>query len=413
MKLLFITPFFRVPADFGIGIRNYQVLDHLTARHEVTVITYGEDESGETDSWLAARDAKVVRLPYSRPWTSGTGRLTAFRNLFYYPPASYQRFSAGALSEAIDSCLTQTPDIDLIVFDTELTGQAALTATLNKPYAMIVHDIYGESLRRQFKITAWRPHKVVRLVDWLKTSYYERRVLARHQNLITVSRSDEAYLRKHFPGARVAFSSNGVDTEAFSRNGHKDDGQTLLFVGGFEYEPNVDAFFYFCREILPLVRAQQPDLKFVAVGRNPTTAMSAYAGANEAVTLTGAVKDVRPYYGRASVVVLPLRFGSGMKLKTLEAFAMGVPVVSTPVGVEGIDALDGVHCAVADTAEKFAEKILEFLLSRETATKAAQQARALVDQSYSWKSVMLRLEAELVEVMFRDGRSRIEQKSDR
>lgn len=398
MKLLFITPFFRVPADFGIGIRNYQVLDHLTARHEVTVITYGEDESGQTDSWLAARGAKVIRLAYAVAWTQGTGRLMALRNLFTYPPASFKRFSASDLSAAIDSCLAQTPDIDLIIFDTGLTGQAALSAKLNKPFAMIVHDIYGESLRRQFKVAGWRPHKVVRLVDWLKTGYYERRVLAQHQNLITVSRADETYLRKEFPRARVTFSSNGVDTEAFSRNGHKDDGRTLLFVGGFEYEPNVDAFFYFCREILPLIRAKQPDVKFIALGRNPAKAMHDYAAANDAITLTGSVKDVRSYYGRASVVVLPLQFGSGMKLKTLEAFAMGVPVVSTPIGIEGIDAEDGVHCAVAESAEAFAGHVLEFLSNRETARETARQARSLVDQRYSWKSLMLQLDAELIEI---------------
>ncbi|MFS8085687.1 MAG: glycosyltransferase family 4 protein, partial [Acidobacteriota bacterium] len=313
MKLLFVTPFFRVPADFGIAIRNYQVLDHLTARHDVTVITYGEDETGETDAWLTARGAKVVRLPYSVRWSSGTGRFMALRNLFYYPPASFQRFSARVLSDSVDSCLAQTPDIDLIIFDTGLTGHASLGAKWNKPTAMIVHDIYGVSLRRQYEITTWRPHKLVRLVEWLKTSYYERRILARHRNLITVSRADEAYLREHFPTAHVVFSSNGVDTERFSRNGHVDDGQTLLFVGGFEYEPNVDAFFYFCREILPLVRAKQPDVRFVALGRNPNDTMREYAAANEGITLTGVVTDVRPYYGRASVVVLPLRFGSGMK----------------------------------------------------------------------------------------------------
>jgi len=398
MKLLFVTPFVRVPADFGIAVRNYELLKHLTERHQVTVITYGEDESGETDSWLTARGAKVVRLPYAVAWTSGTGRLMALRNAFTYPPASFQRFSARELSDAIESCLTETPDIDLIIFDTELTGHAALTAKLTKPYAMIVHDIYGESLRKQFKITGWRPHKLIRLVDWLKTGYYERRVLAQHENLIAVSRADEAYLKTNFPRARVAFSSNGVDTERFSRNGHRDDGNTLLFVGGFEYEPNTDAFFYFCREILPLVRVRRPDLKFVAVGRNPTTAMREYAAANQGIELTGAVEDVRPFYGRASVVVLPLRFGSGMKLKTLEAFAMGVPVVSTPVGVEGIDAEDGVHCAVAETADTFAARILQFLSNQEAGRQIAQFARALVDQKYSWKSLMLQLEAELVEI---------------
>jgi polysaccharide biosynthesis protein PslH len=411
MKLLFITPFFRVPADFGIAIRNYQVLDHLTARHEVTVITYGVDETGETDSWLAARGAKVVRLPYSVAWSSGTGRLMALSNLLHYPPASFQRFSASVLSAAIDSCLAETPDIDLVVFDTELTGHAALTAKLSKPYAMIVHDIYGVSLRRQFEVMSWRPHKMVRLVDWLKTSYYEQRVLARHQNLITVSRSDEEYLRQNFPAAHVVFSSNGVDTNRFARNGHVDDGQTLLFVGGFEYEPNVDAFFYFCREILPLVRAKRPEVKFVAVGRNPTAAMREYAATDEAVTLTGLVADVRPYYGHASVVVLPLRFGSGMKLKTLEAFAMSVPVVTTSVGIEGIDAETGVHCAVADTAEGFANDVLGFLSSRDTAKETGKQARELVANKYSWKKLMPELETELIVVAGVGSWPRNEQKS--
>jgi len=408
MKLLFVAPFLRIPADFGIAVRNYELLKHLTERHQVTVITYGEDESGETDSWLTARGAKVVRLPYAVAWTSGTGRLMALRNAFTYPPASFQRFSARELSAAIESCLAKTGDIDLIVFDTGLTGQVALTAKLNKPSALIVHDIHAESLRKQFKVTGWRPHKLVRLIDWFKTGYYERRVLAKHENLIAVSRADEAYLKRNFPRARVAFSSNGVDTERFLRNGHKDDGKTLLFVGGFEYEPNADAFFYFCREILPLVRAELPDLKFVAVGRNPTTAMREYAAANHGIELTGAVEDVRPFYGRASVVVLPLRFGSGMKLKTLEAFAMGVPVVSTPVGVEGIDAEDGVHCSVADTAETFAARILQFLSYQETGRQTAQSARALVDQKYSWKSLLLQLEAELVQVASADGKSRTE-----
>jgi glycosyltransferase involved in cell wall biosynthesis len=136
-------------------------------------------------------------------------------------------------------------------------------------------------------------------------------------------------------------------------------------------------------------------VRFLAVGRNPTAAMREYAEANDAVTLTGVVKDVRPYYGRASVVVLPLRFGSGMKLKTLEAFAMGVPVVSTPVGVEGIEAEDGIHCAVAETTGKFAEKILDLLDRSETARSNALHGRELVNAGYDWKQIASRLDADL------------------
>ncbi|MFS8086231.1 MAG: glycosyltransferase, partial [Acidobacteriota bacterium] len=100
-----------------------------------------------------------------------------------------------------------------------------------------------------------------------------------------------------------------------------------------------------------------------------------------------------------------------MKLKTLEAFAMGVPVVSTSIGVEGIDAEDGVHCAVADAPEKFADRVLQLLSNRETAKETAQRARELVDDRYAWKNLMLKLEAELVEVAVYNTHERVVVKS--
>ncbi|HYJ86792.1 MAG TPA: glycosyltransferase family 4 protein [Pyrinomonadaceae bacterium] len=398
MKLLFVTPFFRVPPDFGSGIRNYQVLDHLTSSHEVTVITYGEDETGKTDSWLTARGAKVLRLPYALPWSNGSGRLTALRNLFYYPPASFQRFSPQVLSDAVSRCLEEAPDIDLILFDTALAGQAVLNKKFNRPHVMIVLDIYSVLLRREFEVTAWRPHKLVRLFDWIKTRHYEGRVLGSYENLIAVSGADEVYLTTHFKRARTFVVPNGVDTDKFSRNGQRRDPNTILFVGAFEYAPNVDAFFYFCREILPQVRARRPETRFVAVGRHPTEEMSEYAKANSGISLTGTVDDVRPYYGLTTLAVVPLRVGSGMKLKTLEAFGMGVPVISTSIGCEGLEVENGVHCAVADTPQAFSEGILDLLSRPDHARELAQRARKLVTERYDWKQIASRFEATLEQI---------------
>jgi len=395
MKLLFVAPFLRIPADFGIAVRNYELLQHLTARHQVTVITYGEDETGQTDPWLRERGARVVRLPYSLPWSTDQSRTAALGNLFYYPPASFQRFSPQVLSNSIKSCLAEDPQIDLIVFDTELAGQAVLKQEFDRPQVLIVQDIYDQLLRREFEITGWRPHKVVRLVDWLKTRHYERKILARHGNLVAVSSADERFLKEHFPQARTFLVTNGVDTTAFSRNGQPRDPNTILFVGGFEYAPNVDAFFYFCREILPLVRARRSDAQFIAAGRNPTPAMREYAAAGVGIGLTGTVKDVRPYYGRASVVVIPLRVGGGTKLKTLEAFGMGVPVVSTSVGCEGLEVEAGIHCAIADGPERFAENVLDLLAQPEYADQLAQQARRLVTERYDWQQIASRFESVL------------------
>jgi glycosyltransferase involved in cell wall biosynthesis len=395
MKLLFVAPFFRVPADFGIAVRNYELVKHLTERHQLTVITYGEDESGQTDSWLRERGARVVRLPYSLPWSNDKSRMASLRNAFYYPPASFQRFSPQLLSNSIAKCLAEDPEIDFIVFDTQLAGQAILAQKFERPQVLIVHDIYDVMLRRELEITGWRPFKLIRLIGWLKTRRYERQILSQHQHLMAVSSADETFLKEHFPNAKTHLVTNGVDTENFSRNGQARDLNTILFVGAFEYEPNVDAFFYFCREILPLVRAQRPEAQFIAAGRNPTQSMREYARADNRITLTDTVPDVRPYYGQASVVVVPLRVGSGMKLKTLEAFAMGVPVVSTAVGCEGIKVEAKVHCAVADTSQDFAENILALMSDCAEATALACRARELVEKEYSWDSLMTQFESEL------------------
>jgi glycosyltransferase involved in cell wall biosynthesis len=245
---------------------------------------------------------------------------------------------------------------------------------------------------------AWRPFKLVKLINWLKTRQYERRILSRHRNLMAVSSADEAFLKQHFPNARTYLVTNGVDAEKFSRNGQPSDPNTILFVGAFEYQPNVDAFFYFCREILPLVRAQRPETKFVAAGRHPNDAMREYAGANSGISLTGTVDDVRPYYCRASVVVIPLLVGSGMKLKTLEAFGMGVPVVSTSVGCEGLEVESGVHCAIADTPDAFAEQALQLLAKPERALELARRARQFATERYDWKNIAPEFDRQLVQI---------------
>jgi len=378
-------------------IRNFELLKHLTAKHQVTLITYGEDETGQTDPWLAGRGARVVRLSNSGPYLNDKSRLATLRNLFYYPPTCFQHFSPRELSEAVTRCLEEA-DIDVIVFDTQLAGQAVLETRIDRPHVMVLLDIYQELQRKRFEITGWRPHKLVRLVDWLKTGYYETRILAHYQNLMTVSSADEMLLREQCPRARVFLVPNGVNTATFARNGQLRDPNNILFVGGFEYGPNVDAFFYFCREILPLVQNKRPEVTFIAVGRNPPKEMRDYAAANDGITLTGTVEDVRPYYGTASLVVIPLRVGSGTKVKTLEAFAMAVPVIATPVGCEGIEVQPGIHCRVEKTPKRFAAAVLDLLANPQRATELAQHARQLVTTRYDWDQIALQFEENLEQI---------------
>lgn len=391
MHIVFVTPFLRVPPDFGIAVRNYHLLKHLTARHTVTVVTYGVDDTGETDAWLRERGCKIVRLEYALPWSNARGRMVTLKDLLMYPPASFQRFAPHTLYRALEE-LAGGMQIDVLVLDTALAGQAALAGKLPGRPVLIVHDIYQLLLRREMETIGWRPFRLAAFGNWLKTRRYEDGIFERYSTMAAVSEADRAYLQEHYKKAHVVLVSNGADTVYLKPGARAARTNSVLFVGGFEYAPNEDAFFYFCREILPLIHAQEPGMRFVVVGRGPTEAMRAYARTNERVEVVGRVEDVRPYYDAAGAVVIPLRIGSGMKLKTLEAFAMGVPVVSTTVGAEGIAVRDGEELLIADSPREFADRVVELARHPERGDELARRARALVEREYDWRIIGARFE---------------------
>lgn len=391
MKFVYVTPFLRVPPDFGIAIRNYHILKHLTTRNAVTVVTYGVDDTGETDAWLRGRGANVVRLEYAFPWSVARGRMMTLKNLLAYPPASFQRYAPRALQRTLDAMAGRT-EIDVLVLDTALTGQAALAGRLPGRPVLVLPDIYQLLLRREMETIGRRPFQLAAFGNWVKTRRYEDRILKKYTTLIAVSEADRAYLQAHYPLANTVLASNGTDTNYYTPAARAEQTNSVLFVGGFEYAPNEDAFFYFCREILPLIHLQEPEMRFVAVGRSPTEAMRAYVRTDERVELTGRVEDVRPFYHAARAVVVPLRTGGGVKLKTLEAFAMGVPVVSTGVGAEGIAVRDGEELLTADSPREFADRVVELARHPERGDELARRARALVEREYDWQVICARFE---------------------
>lgn len=388
MKLIYVTPFLRVPPDFGLGIRNYHLLKHLTEKHVVQVVTYGDDETGQTDAWFTERGCSMTRLPFAFPWRSSYSRRDSLRRMMAYPPSFFQRYDPRVLDTCLKQLLQQEPDSDgIIILDTQLTGQVVLDRAIVRPCVLALADIQQVQLRRTFLTLSWRPLKVVYFAEWLKTRAYERRILKQHRHVVVVSSDDERFVRRIYPQVDIALVPNGVDTQFFTPTNFKSDGRTLLFVGGFEYGPNVDAFHYFYQEILPLVREEYHDVRFIAVGRNPPESIKAIAVQDPQVIVTGTVSDVRPYYAQSTLVVVPLRNGSGTKLKLLEAFAMGAPVVSTSVGCEGIDVRDGEHLLVADAPKTFAKGIVWLFDHRAEAYIMGERARALVVSCYDWRAL--------------------------
>lgn len=192
------------------------------------------------------------------------------------------------------------------------------------------------------------------------------------------------------PGALTRSVPNGVDVAYFLPADEPEDPEAIVFTGLMKYRPNVDAAVYFVRDVLPKILATRPNAMFYIVGGEPPEEVKALAGKN--VVVTGRVPDVRPYVRRAAVFVVPLRMGSGTRLKVLEGLAMNKAMVSTSLGCEGIDVENGKHLLIADDPGTFAAAVLRVMSDRQLARQLSSEGRDLVNRSYRWETIVNELE---------------------
>ena len=208
---------------------------------------------------------------------------------------------------------------------------------------------------------------------------------------IAVSEDDCRRLAALAPGANIDWIPTGVDIDYFSPAATLERPAHLVFSGSMDWHPNEDGVRYFVGEILPLIRAEIPGATFSVVGRNPSAELRAISAA-AGVEVTGTLDDIRPAMAQASVCVVPLRAGSGTRLKIFEALAMGKAVVSTTLGAEGLEMESGRHFVAADGARAFADAVVALVRDDDRRRRIAAAGRALVEARYSWAQVALPFE---------------------
>jgi glycosyltransferase involved in cell wall biosynthesis len=213
----------------------------------------------------------------------------------------------------------------------------------------------------------------------------ERRYVELADHVLTVSENDRAFFLQYVEPERISVIPTGVDTEYFEPSGGPEQVDTTVFTGSMDWMPNEDGVAYFVDKILPLVRQEIPGASFWAVGRRPPKRVQALASGS--VVVTGAVDDIRPYLGKAAVCVVPLRSGSGTRIKIFEAMAMGKAVVSTTMGAEGLPVRHGENIILADDPADFARQVVQLLRDPLRRTELGGAARKLVERNYSWSAV--------------------------
>ncbi|HEY3298946.1 MAG TPA: glycosyltransferase family 4 protein, partial [Armatimonadota bacterium] len=230
-------------------------------------------------------------------------------------------------------------------------------------------------------------------LEWPKLRAYELKACTRADRVLTVTPQDaETLSQAGVPSERLSAVPIGVDTDYFKPLSLDPDSRRIISIGTMSWPPNIDALTFFCKSVYPAVKEGVPDVTFSIVGANPTEEIRALAVQDESIEVTGFVDDIRTEAQGSAVFVVPLRIGSGMRVKILDAMALGLPVVTTSVGCEGIALTPSQHALVADEPADFAAAVVRLLNDPQERERLGTAGRRLVEDSYSWPPILSRLD---------------------
>jgi glycosyltransferase involved in cell wall biosynthesis len=247
----------------------------------------------------------------------------------------------------------------------------------------IESDVYDRALSFSSYATprTWIGKSLSRL-DLRRLKQYEKRTIPLFDACVVCSEWDKGKVIRSGLSRNPWVIPNNVDTNFFQPNLETGaNGQDILFLGNMSFHPNVDAVQYFAREILPLILKEVPSSRFVIVGKKPVADVLNLAN-GRTIIVAGEVPDPRPYYAQSALVVTPIRYGGGTRVKILEAMAMGKSVVSTSIGAEGIPAADGQEIVLADLAGDLADQCIRLLNSPELRGSIGQRSREFVVKNF-------------------------------
>jgi len=386
MRVLWIKTELLHPVDKGGRIRTYQMLRSLSRRHHVTYLCL-DDGLAAPDAIERARDYahEVVTVPF-RPAGKRSVRFCVdlFRNLFSSLPYAIARYRSAELRERVRRLADAA---DLIVCDF-LTPSLNVPDGLRSPAVLFEHNVEAMIWQRYVAVPQHPVRRAYMRLQWLRMLRHEARECRRFAHVIAVSAIDAEVIRREYAIASVGHVPTGVDIEYFSRSRPQpQDSRELVFIGSMDWMPNEDGIRWFATEVFGRIQERISGARLVVVGRSPSPGISTLAARNPAIEVTGTVADVRPYLERAAICVVPLRVGGGTRLKIYEAMAMGVPVVSTTIGAEGLPLRNNEHLLIADTAEEQVSALYALLTDRTRAGRLAAAARHHVEQYCSWDAV--------------------------
>jgi glycosyltransferase involved in cell wall biosynthesis len=360
MKAIFIIRDNPEPPVNGYKKRNYYLLEYLKAKG-VEVIPFILET--QKSLWC-----KVVQFILS----------------FFLPIPFSVKIRTKADSGLKELCLKETPD--LIICD-------GIHRSLNIPFKakgikiLYEHNIESEIAGRYARLEKNIFKKAFAYLEYFKFNLLQKKMWAKFDLCIACSDLDKLVMEAVTGKNKVITVNNGVDLEYFTPQATQVEPDSLVYTGQIGWHPNEDALLYFTKKIMPLIKKQVPDLKLWIVGDDPSAKIKALAQKDSQITITGFVNDVRAYVAKAAVFIVPLRIGSGTRIKILEALSMKKAVISTSVGCEGLELKNNEHLLIRDNPQEFAQGVIDLLRDENLRLRLGENGRRLVEEKYNWRTV--------------------------
>ena len=385
MKILFVCHRFPYPPIRGGKIRPFNIIKHLSQRHEVTVASLARsEEEARAGEGLSEYCHKYLMGRV----TSMMANLRMVARLPTLAPSSMGYFYAPDLARGI-AAEVAVKKFDLIFVHCSSAAQY-VEPFAGIPKIMDFGDMDSHKWLAYAKVSR-PPRSLGYWLEGRKLWREEIRLASAFDFCTCTTRAELATLDGYGVGTPSGWFPNGVDLDRFRPSDEPYDPDSICFIGRMDYFPNQECMLDFCASTLPLIRARRPSAKLTIIGAAPSPAIRRL-GEIPGVTVTGTVPEVRPYVVRSAVNVAPLKIARGTQNKILESLAMGVPVVSSEVAAGGVDVVPGEHMLTAADQRAFAEATLKILEDPTARARLAVAGRSRMETNHSWEGSMRKLD---------------------
>lgn len=391
MKILMLSSTFPYPpTQGGTQVRTFNLLKHLTG-HEITLLTQRTDDV--TDAEVEALREWVAELVvFPRPTTSSLkggllGKLQRFGQFLQQgiPPSVLSIYSP-QLQDWVDQCVKKN-NVDVITCEHSV-NEIYVRPEFREQLRTVVniHSSVYASCRNQLQTgtseNLWRDRLNLPLLY-----RYEQRYCAKFSHIVVTTDDDRQQIQAFNPPSQIAVIPNGVDFSQFPYRTVDPGGHRLIFIGAMDNLANIDAVTFLSLEVFPAIQERYPDTTLTLVGARPTSEVSAL-GNRPGITVTGRVPSMADYLHQATVCVVSMRTGYGIKNKTLEAMAAGVPVVGSDRGLEGLE-VDSPNVPLralrANSVSEYVDAVTRLFEESQLRPQLSQNGRQFIENNYTWE----------------------------